>query len=75
MVANRSKADPQYEKTFPALPLAEAKRMRNFVIHGYDQVNVTVVWETAKNDIPDLRNKVTNIIAHRQAARNRNEEK
>ena len=24
---------------------AEAKRMRNLVIHGHDQVNISIVWD------------------------------
>ena len=36
-------------------PLKEAIRMRNFLIHGYDEVNIEVVWKTVQVDIPLLK--------------------
>ena len=36
-------------------PLKEAIRMRNFLIHGYDKVDVKVVWKTVQVDIPLLK--------------------
>ena len=31
---------------------------RNFLIHGYDQINLEVVWKTIKEDIPLLRRRI-----------------
>lgn len=37
------------------LPWHEMKGMRNILIHGYDEVDVDVVWETATTSIPNMR--------------------
>lgn len=36
--------------------------MRNRIVHGYDGVNMTIVWTTIKNDIPTLDENLKNII-------------
>ena len=57
------KADPGYMTSLPGLPLAAAKLMRNKVIHEYDGVDPGVVWDTARNDVPDLGRKVAEVLA------------
>jgi len=56
------KADPDHAASFPALPLAAAKLMRNKVIHDYDGVDPGLVWDTAKNDVPDLGRKAAEAL-------------
>lgn len=51
--ANRISKD--FINTHPNFPLKEAIRMRNFLIHGYDEVNIEVVWKTIQVDIPLLK--------------------
>ena len=36
--------------------------MRNVFVHEYFGVDATIVWEIIKGDIPDLKNKVQEII-------------
>ncbi len=31
------------------------KAMRNLVVHSYGKIDHSIVWETAKNDIPSLK--------------------
>ena len=59
------KAEPDFQKTLPGIALVEAKRMRNLVIHGYDQVNISVVWDTARHDIPGLRAAIEAVLSTR----------
>ena len=42
-------------------PLKEAVSMRNFLIHGYDEVDIKVVWKTLQEDIPLLKSKILSI--------------
>jgi len=42
-------------------PIKEAIEMRNFLIHGYDEVDIKVVWKTLQEDIPLLKNKMLSI--------------
>ena len=44
------------------LPLAQAVSTRNRMIHQYDDINLKIVWNTIKNDLPDLRKKLKEII-------------
>jgi uncharacterized protein with HEPN domain len=37
------------------LPWRAMKGMRNMLIHGYDQVNLEMVWKTITRDIPRVR--------------------
>jgi uncharacterized protein with HEPN domain len=38
----------------PGLPWSEMKGMRNRLIHGYFEVDVTKVWDTVQRDLPPL---------------------
>jgi uncharacterized protein with HEPN domain len=49
----------QYRDT---LPLAEAVSTRNRLIHQYDDVDLNIVWNTVKNDLPDLKKKLIEFL-------------
>jgi uncharacterized protein with HEPN domain len=38
------------------------KDMRNFLIHEYFGVNTKVVWDTCKNDLPQLKSFIEKIL-------------
>jgi len=44
----------EFQEAHPELPWAEMVGMRNKMIHEYDDVDLTIVWDTLKNDIPKL---------------------
>ncbi len=39
---------------YPELPWRDMVAMRNMVIHGYDVVDLDVLWKTIEADIPAL---------------------
>jgi len=45
----------------PSFPIKEAINMRNFLLHGYDDVDLEVVWKTVKEDIPILKQSLKNL--------------
>ncbi len=45
----------------PDFPIKEAIGMRNFLIHGYDDVDLEVVWKTINEDIPNLKQSIANL--------------
>ena len=51
-----------WEKYRKVLPLAEAVSMRNRLIHEYEDVDLRIVWNTIKIDLPNLKEKVEEII-------------
>lgn len=45
------------------LPLGAITMIRNRLIHGYFTIRQAVVWETARDDIPDVLRRVRLLIA------------
>lgn len=61
IIGEASKRVP-YEayETYPGIPWKVMAGMRDRLIHGYDQVNVALVWRTAQVEIPKLLEALTN---------------
>jgi len=47
---------------YPAVPWKPIVGFRNISIHEYFGVNLQLVWEIAKNDLPELKEKMYNIL-------------
>lgn len=52
----------EFVKNHPDLPFRDAIDMRNFLIHEYFGVNIQLIWETAKDDLPELRKFIEKIV-------------
>ena len=60
--ANRIQAvDPSFAQRHPQLRLDLAYRMRNALIHGYDTVNITTIWNTIESDLPALKQQMAEV--------------
>lgn len=46
----------------PPVDWREVVSMRNVMIHDYFEVNVEVVWDTIKEDLPKLKSQIQDII-------------
>lgn len=47
------------------IPITNARRAvnaRNFVIHGYDRVDDTILWGIVINDLPKLKEEVSALL-------------
>jgi uncharacterized protein with HEPN domain len=49
----------QYRDTSP---LAEAVSTRNRLIHQYDDIDLRIIWNTIKNDLPNLKRRLTDFL-------------
>jgi uncharacterized protein with HEPN domain len=49
---------PQFQGEHPEVPWRLITGMRNRLIHGYDQVEMDLLWETATQDLPMLLSAV-----------------
>jgi uncharacterized protein with HEPN domain len=47
--------DDFLSKTKEHIPWKQIRAMRNFFAHGYDDMEPLTIWETATNDIPELK--------------------
>jgi uncharacterized protein with HEPN domain len=65
--ANRIHRDMlEFVEAHPQLPWIEMRGMRNKVIHNYFDVNLTVVWNTVKDDLPRLKQQIDDLIKEQQ---------
>lgn len=46
----------------PDIPWRNVVAFRNLVVHAYFRVDWSIVWTTATQDVPDLRNRISKII-------------
>lgn len=54
--------EPGFIKRFNQVPWKHIKGMRDRVAHGYDTIDMDVVWDTALSDIPPLLNYCRSIL-------------
>jgi len=47
---------------YPEAPWREMAGMRDKIIHGYDNVNLRLVWETVQERIPEVRSLIEQIL-------------
>ena len=45
---------PGFRDAHPEIQWSEIRGMRNRMIHGYDDVDMDIVWDTVERDIPHL---------------------
>ena len=53
----------EFEAAYPQTPWRLAAGMRNHLIHGYDNVDETILWRTVTEKLPLLLTQVENILA------------
>lgn len=53
---------PGFRKKYVKVDWKTIKNMRNLLIHEYFGVNLKVVWNTAKYDLPKLRREIEKIV-------------
>lgn len=49
-------------KQFPEISWKDIVGMRNKLIHDYLDVDIDIIWDTVKNDIPTLKRGITKIL-------------
>ena len=49
-----ARVSPEAQERFPSIPWQQARGMRNRLVHGYDTVDLAVLWDTIQDDLPAL---------------------
>lgn len=52
----------EFKSKYPELPLKEMVGMRNVLIHDYLGIDYKFIWQTIKEDLPELKQIVDRII-------------
>ena len=47
---------------YPDIPWKGIAGMRDRIIHGYDNVDLQIVWDVVKRDIPQIKPKIEGIL-------------
>jgi len=53
---------PEVRGRHPSVPWREMAGMRDRIIHGYDYVNLQIVWETVKRRIPTVKPQIRQVL-------------
>lgn len=59
--ASRTTADSQL--IYPAIPWSQIIGLRNRLIHGYDAVDMDILWQILKYDLPLLIEELETILS------------
>lgn len=63
VIGEASKRIPEdYRSKYQSVPWKIMAGMRDRLIHGYDVVDVTILWRTIKIDIPELEKNMSLIL-------------
>jgi len=57
-----SRLSPDFIQAHSEIPWAPIKRMRNTLVHRYDDVNLDIVWDVVVRDAPALIDLITPIL-------------
>lgn len=53
---------PEVESLYPEIPWVDMRAIRNVIIHEYFRVNLNIIWETIKTDLPPLMNQLQELL-------------
>ena len=52
----------EWRERYPTIPWSSAVSIRNRLIHGYDDVDLDIVWQTVREDLPRLIEMLENAL-------------
>lgn len=53
----------------PQVPWRQMVGLRNRVIHAYFEVNLQIIWEIVKGDLPDLKQEIKRILENNEESK------
>jgi uncharacterized protein with HEPN domain len=57
-----SRLAPQQQAQYPSVPWREIIGMRNRLAHGYDAIDLNVLWDTVRTDLPSLVDELKSLL-------------
>jgi uncharacterized protein with HEPN domain len=52
------------QNKYPQIPWKNVRGMRNLIVHEYFGVNLLVIWNTIKNDLPSLKPVIEDMLEY-----------
>jgi uncharacterized protein with HEPN domain len=52
----------EFVKEYNGIPWKQIIGMRHRIVHGYDTINLDIVWNTSVASIPSLKEYCSNIV-------------
>lgn len=49
-------------KEYPIIPWNSIRGMRNRIVHDYENIDLSVLWGTIKESLPELKDKLKDIL-------------
>lgn len=65
--SNLLEVAPDIGARHPSIPFVQIRGMRNRVAHGYFAVSLSMIWDSAQVDIPELRQQIAKVLGEMQA--------
>lgn len=59
---NVVKLDDDFISKYKDIKWNEMKGLRNRIVHDYDGVEIQIIWDTIKDDLPKLKKQLQAII-------------
>jgi uncharacterized protein with HEPN domain len=59
---------PETQAQYPEIPWAKMVSMRNRLIHGYDYVDLNILWDTLQVNLPPLLAQLEAILGRADIA-------
>lgn len=53
-----NKIDTEFEESNPSIPWRVLYGLRNKIVHDYEGVNLVLIWDIVKEDLPELKNQL-----------------
>lgn len=52
----------EIRERYPEIPWKDMAGMRDRIIHGYDKVDLQIIWDTVKKEIPQLKPLIRKVL-------------
>ena len=52
----------EFQETHSSLPWLQMRAIRNKIVHDYRGINLHIIWDTVKNDLPVLKAQVRGLL-------------
>ncbi len=58
----KSSLSDELKSSIKSIPWNQIYGLRNRIVHGYEGVNFTIVWDTIRDDLPELIKEIKSIL-------------